>query len=131
MLGSSLLEHELSRIGATQLLDNGKSKQAAALTFQRLLKEALPAELRRHNRPSNLYDMLSYLIDRSQEFGFTCKSKIERESIVFVVRNDALQENRVVPILLELLLAQIFEQLSNMEPEITQSGKEIIVKIRL
>ena len=127
----SVLEEELSRIGIMQLLEEGQPKQAALLTYQWLAKEALPVERRYGDNTSNLYDVLSYLIERGTTFGFTYESRIEKDGVVFVITSNRLQKSRIIPILLESLLAQICEQLCSIESEITQSGKDTIVKIRL
>ncbi|MEW6604798.1 MAG: hypothetical protein AB1351_08950 [Thermoproteota archaeon] len=127
----SVLEEELSRIGVMQLLGEGQPKQAALLTYRWLAKEALPAERRYGDNTSNLYDVLSYLLERGTTFGFTYESRIEKDGVIFVITNNKLQKSRIIPIFLESLLAQICEQLCSIESEITQSGKDTIVKIRL
>jgi hypothetical protein len=128
---SDTFVEELSRMRVIKLIEDGESHQAAQLCYQIVLKEALPTERRQKGDNPNLYDMLSYLIDKAAILGFTLESKIDNDSIVFAITNNRMQESRVIPILLELLLAHIFEKLSDMKSEITRSGKETIVKIRL
>jgi hypothetical protein len=131
MVEPDTLVEELSRMGVMKLIEEGKPKQAAHLCYQRLLNDALPAERRQNNDIPNLYDMVSYLLDTAATLGFTLESKIYKDSVFNVITNNRLQENRTIPIMLELLLVEIFEKQSNVKSEVTQSGKETTVKIKL
>ena len=131
MIKPPILEETLSQIGVMRMIDDGKTKQAASLIYQWLLTE-VPSPRRQESADSpNLYEMLSYLVDRSTEFGFTFETRIEKDGFVITVTNNKLQKSRVIPILLEFLLAHICEKLSNVESEIDHIGKDTIVKIRL
>jgi hypothetical protein len=137
---SDAFGEELSRMGAMQLLQDGQPKQAAIAAYQWLLKETLPpvgeGSGQHENGVSNLYNMLSYLLDRGTTLGFSYESKVVKDSLIFVVTNDnnkKLQERRDISIFLETLLASICEQqLFNLESEVTQSeNNNIVVKIKL
>lgn len=132
MIRSHYVDDELSRMGAMQLLAEDNPKHAAILAYRWLLIDSsLEADVDDVRTP-NLYDMLSYLLDKGTAFGFTYRSRIERGCIVFTITNNKLQdESRIDPILLELFIAYVFEQLSNVKPEIKQSGNDTDVRIKL
>jgi hypothetical protein len=62
----------------------------------------------------NLYDMVSYLIDKGERLGCTYDSKIEQgEMTISIIKNED-KNNNIVPIFLELLLAYICEKLAGL-----------------
>jgi hypothetical protein len=126
------LEQALSKAGALAFLDIGESRQAVLVAYQWLLKDLLPEEMRIKDagETTNLYDMLSYLLERADALGFSCDSKTEQGKMVFVIRSK-MRDSKTISIFLELLLAHIFEKLGRFESEITHTDTEMIAKINL
>lgn len=113
-----------------KLIEEGEPKESVLLSYQWLLNKTVPAEHQDEKTMPNLCDMLFFLLETGAALVFNLESGIEKVNIAYVITNNRLQENRVIPILRELLLAEIFEKLSDMESEITQLGKETVVKVK-
>ncbi len=121
---------ELTKAGAAPFLEIGEARQAAQIMYQWLLNESLPKG--QHSTTSNLYDMLSYLIDKGDSLGFSYDTRMEQaDTIVFVIKSKD-KINKMIPIFLELLLADVCEKLGKFDSEIThtQDGT-IVAKIKL
>lgn len=124
------LNEELSKAGAMPFLDIGEAREAALITFQWLLKESLPKG--QQSTTPNLYDMLSYLIEKGERLGFSYDTGMEQgEMIVFIIKSKD-RKNKIIPIFVELLLAHICERLGKFESEITHTeAGTIVAKIKL
>ena len=124
------LNEELSKTGSMPFLDIGEARQAALMTFEWLLKESLP-KAQQSTIPPNLYDMLSYLIEKGERLGFSYDTGMEQGKIVFIIRSKE-RKNKIIPIFVELLLAHTFKRLGKFESEITHTDAgTIIAKIKI
>ena len=72
--------------------------------------------------------MLLYFIVQGEMVGLSYDTKIKQGKMVFVIRD---KESKILPILLELLLAHIFEKLGKFESEIARTESGIIATITL
>lgn len=121
------LKEELSKVCTKPFLDIGEARQAAMKAYGWLLESIPRGE---QTRTANLFDMLSYLLDQSERFGFNFDTRIEHGRLIVVITSND-KENKILPILLELLLAQIFEDMGKFGSEITHTNIETIAKITL
>lgn len=90
--------------------------------------ESMPKTVQ--NGSTCLFDVLSYLLDQSERLGFSFETKIEQGKMIFEIESND-KENKIMPVLLELLFAHIFENLGKFGSEIPHTDTETIVKIAL
>jgi hypothetical protein len=89
-VAQTALEEQLSKSGALPFLEIGESSQAALITSQWLLKEASPKERKFDgDMTANLYDMLSYLMYKGSELGFSYETRVVKgDKVAFAITNN-------------------------------------------